>query len=794
MKVSNIKSIRKFVKLEYDSNVLFHFEIGIPTIFKSSNHPIFKLLLGIFLLCNLTIVSAQRAIIPQPVELKPGVGAFVISQKTSIDVQHGLNKEAELLKVYVRDEAGINLRIDSSFSAGSFVVKITIDSGQVLQPEGYELIVTDKTIVLTGHDAAGVFFGIQTLRQLMQVKGKGIVDVEACSIKDYPRFGYRGMHLDVSRHFFSVDFIKRYIDLLALYKFNTFHWHLTDDQGWRIEIKKYPRLQSIAAWRDETLIGHKKELPHTFDGKKYGGFYTQEQIKQVVAYAQDRHINIIPEIEMPGHALAVLAAYPSLGCTGGLYKTATFWGVFDDVFCAGNDSTFLFLQNVLDEVIALFPSKYIHIGGDECPKVRWNECPKCKKRMQNEHLADANELQSYFVRRIEAYVTGKGKQVIGWDEILEGGLTPGATVMSWRGEEGGIAAAKQKHQVIMTPESNLYFDYYQSLYPEEKVAAGGYTPLQKVYAYEPAAEHTDSTFLSYIKGIQGQAWSEYLTSEGQAEYMIFPRAIALAEVAWSALSARDYDNFLLRLKKQEKLLSALKVNYAKSFDEITYAATSSAGHTIEIALTSTLKNAQILYTVNNTSPNLHSLAYSKPLLLDSSCTVKAALFIDKKQTGRVFKQTFILHKAEGANVILENQPIEKYNPGAKALVNGILGTDRYNDNQWVGFSATDLSATIDLGQVLTIKKLATNILNYKWQRMWPPVSLRFLVSVDGTTYKKVYEQNNFPVNGINKVNAVINPVSARFVKVIGINKGIIPGGEYGAGGKALLMIDEIIVD
>jgi hexosaminidase len=602
------------------------------------------------------------------------------------------------------------------------------------------------------------------------------------------------MHLDVSRHFFKVETIKKWIDMLALYKINTFHWHLTDDQGWRIEIKKYPLLQSISAYRDETIIGHKRDSPHIFDGKRYGGYYTQDEVKAVVQYAMERHISIIPEIEMPGHALAALAAYPQLGCTGGPYKAATFWGIFDDVYCAGNDETFTFLQNVLDEVLPLFPSKYIHIGGDECPKNKWKTCPKCQKRIKDEHLKGEHELQSYFIGRMEKYLNSKGRQIIGWDEILEGGLTPGATVMSWTGEEGGIAAAKQHHDAIMTPEKYVYLDYYQSLYPAEPMAGGGYTPLSKVYNYEPITKELSGEEARYIKGVQANAWSEYMASPAQAERQLFPRMLALSEVAWSAKENKDYVGFLKRLRFQQPLLQKLHIAAANTFDEITDSITEAAGHQVSLGLSTTLPKGKIFYTTDGSAPGLNSKKYGKALTIAQSGTVKAAVFSNGKLTGRVYEQAFHLHKAIGKTVTLANQPQGGYNPGNTfGLVNGVFGSKLYNDGQWYGFNGDNLDAVVDLGSVQAVSQLGINILKYHWQKMWEPTLLTFEVSADGKTYTEVYRQTEFKANGINTVRAVIEPKQARYIRVKGINKGIIPPGEYIAGAKAWLMVDEITV-
>ncbi|WP_212005519.1 family 20 glycosylhydrolase [Chitinophaga sp. HK235] len=726
-------------------------------------------------------VASPAALIPLPVAASWTSSSAFITANAEIKAMAGLEKEAALLREYIG--AAVN-RPSANRQAA---IILSLDTVQVKQPEGYLLNISAPQIKLTAHDAAGIGHGIATLRQLWHPATAGGLVVPGAVITDYPRFAYRGMHLDVGRHFFSVDFVKQFIDQLAFYKINNFHWHLTDDQGWRMEIKKYPALQSVSAWRAQTMIGHKKELPHRFDGKRYGGYYTQEQIKEVIAYAAARHINVIPEIEMPGHALAALAAYPSLGCTGGPYKTAEFWGVFDDVFCAGKDSTFIFLQDVLDEVIALFPSTYIHIGGDECPKVKWKQCAACQQRMKAQHLPDEAALQSYFIRRISDYVRSKGRRIIGWDEILEGGLAPGAVVMSWRGVEGAVSAAKQQQQVIMTPEDELYFDHYQSLYPEEKTAAGGYTPLEEVYAYEPLKAAGDTALLPYISGIQGEIWSEYLSTPEHANYMIYPRLQAMAERAWSPMQVRNYDQFTRRLE-------ALTGNGYTTWHEINYALDSLAKGKLYVSLRSQLKGATIRYTTDGSTPVAASPAYKGRILLTRSCTLQAMLFVQGKPVGRLFHQPFEIYKSTGALITLQQPPNTKHNGDATTLVNGIAGTHRFNDQQWLGFSARDLHAFIDLGSKQEIKLLGANVLNYHWQRMWEPASLSFEVSADGKHYERVAVADSFPVNGINQIRLSIRPVQARYIKVTAVNKGVIPAGGYGAGGNSMLLADEIIVN
>ncbi|QTE37111.1 family 20 glycosylhydrolase [Mucilaginibacter gossypii] len=738
----------------------------------------------------------KQGVIPQPVKIKSDNINYTFPREFVIGLGPGIKaSNVTFFRHYInlaRDIHETEPFVNHKKATSNLWLQL--DPKSISQPEGYTLMVKPHQIIITGHDEAGVFYGLQSLIQLLDID-KSKITVKGYTVTDYPRFAYRGMHLDVSRHFFKPEAIKKWIDLLALYKINTFHWHLTDDQGWRIEIKKYPLLQSISAYRDETIIGHKKDSPHRFDGKRYGGYYTQDEVKEIVKYATQRHITVIPEIEMPGHALAALAAYPQLGCTGGPYKTATYWGIFDDVYCAGNDETFTFLQNVMNEVLPLFPSKYIHIGGDECPKTKWKVCPKCQQRIKEEHLKDEKELQSYFIGRMEKYLNSKGRQIIGWDEILEGGLTPGATVMSWTGEEGGIAAAKQHHDAIMTPEKYVYLDYYQSLYPAEPLAGGGYTPLSKVYNYEPITNELSGEEAKYIKGVQANAWSEYMASPAQAERQLFPRMLALAEVAWSSKKNKSYPDFLKRLRYQQHLLEKLNINAADVFDEITDSVIETANHQVALNLQTTLPGAKIFYTTDGTEPGLNSQGYTGAITIASSGIIKAAVFNNGRQQGRTYEKSFSIHKAIGKTVTLKNQPQGGFNPGNTfGLVNGIFGSKLYNDGQWYGFSGDDLEAVVDLGNEQSISKLGINILKYHWQKMWEPTLLTFEVSTDGSNYTEVYRQTDFPDNGINAVRANIKTQQARYIRVKATNKGIIPPGGYIPGAKAWLMVDEIIVN
>ncbi|WP_228238291.1 beta-N-acetylhexosaminidase [Allomuricauda sp. M10] len=528
--------------------------------------------------------SESYNIVPKPLEIEIGEGKFVLQHKATIDFPEALENEAQYLMESVE---GLNRQIISFTRTTNVKADITLNiDTSITNDEGYLLEVGHEKIKITGKTAAGVFYGVQSLLQLVELPIDGEtyrdVTIPAVTIKDAPRYKYRGMHLDVARHFFDIEFVKRYIDLIAMHKMNTFHWHLTEDQGWRIEIKKYPKLTEVGAYRNGTIIGHYPGEGN--DNTKYGGFYTQDDIREVLAHATKRHVTVIPEIELPGHSQAAIASYPFLSCypeertevPNGMISEKSkdqqqasepkivqeSWGVYNDVYCAGKEETFEFLENVLDEVTELFPSQYIHIGGDECPKENWKRCPSCQERIKKEGLEGEHGLQSYFVQRVEKYLNNKGKQIIGWDEILEGGIAPNATVMSWRGTKGGIEAAQQGHDVIMTPTSYCYFDYYQSKDTQnEPLAIGGYLPVEQVYSFEPT-EGLNSDEEKHILGAQGNVWTEYMTTTGSVEYMVLPRMAAMSEVAWTAKNQRDYEDFEKRMMKFKSIYEAKGYNYA----------------------------------------------------------------------------------------------------------------------------------------------------------------------------------------------------------------------------------------
>lgn len=514
------------------------------------------------------------SVIPKPFKLERKTESFTVNDKTIIVVENGdaesirvANIMAERFKV----AAGLPLLVDGTkkYSSRKNVILFTkAMADQRIGREGYQLSVSSGAVVIRASDPAGFFYGMQTIFQLLPAEIHGnspahiTWQIPGVEIVDKPRFEWRGMHLDVGRHYMSLDFIKKYIDNMAMHKLNVFHWHLTEDQGWRIEIKKYPKLTEVGGWRKETLIGHLDDKPHRYDGKRYGGFYTQQEAKEIVAYAKERFITVVPEIEMPGHAKAAIAAYPELGVTGKPVEVATHWGIFPDIFNV-EESTFSFLEDVLTEVMEIFPSEYIHIGGDEAIKDQWKASDKIQKKIKELGLKDEHELQSYFVKRIEKFINSKGRKIIGWDEILEGGLAPNATVMSWQGIEGGIAAAQANHDVIMTPIQSLYFWWYQGEKKTEPLAAGGFISLETVYRYEPIPSVLTAEQSKHILGAQGCAWTEYMEDEAKVEYMVFPRISALSEIVWTPKENKDWNDFKSRMGKQFKRYDQRKINYSK---------------------------------------------------------------------------------------------------------------------------------------------------------------------------------------------------------------------------------------
>jgi hexosaminidase len=572
--------------------------------------------------------STEYSLIPLPYSVREDAMSFELNNDTRIIFSgDDLENSSEILQKYIHNLSEIKpviLSQSETKDLNNVILLSTVGFEDRLGKEGYRIIVDKDKVIIKSNDSDGIFYAVQTLYQLFELEqlnaNQNTLIIPAIRLWDEPRFSYRGMHLDVGRHFFDVEFIKHYLDLMAYYKFNTFHWHLTEDQGWRIEIKKYPKLTEVGAWRTEA------------DGSRYGGFYTQEEIKEIVAYAKNLHITVIPEIEMPGHSRAALAAYPEFSCTEKALDVPNNWGVFEDIYCAGNDKTFEFIEDVLDEVIALFPGQYIHIGGDEAPKARWEECAKCQALMHKEALENEHELQSYFIKRINKYLTSKGKKLMGWDEILEGGLAENATVMSWRGMEGGIAAARQGNQVVMTPTSHCYFDYYQADRAFEPKAIGGYLPLKRVYDFEPVPEDLFTEQKSLILGAQGNVWTEYMHTPDHIEYMILPRMLALSEVLWGSKKNNNWESFQVRLQDHFKLFDNKGFRYSKGTYRINFEMKfDSVKNQNFVNISSEQYQPKIFYSLNGSKPDTSSYLYKSAITVSAEDSIiRAGIFENGK--------------------------------------------------------------------------------------------------------------------------------------------------------------------
>ena len=749
--------------------------------------------------------TADFNIIPRPQQVNVSNDApFTLNAKTVISLgtnNQDMKRNANMLASYIEQTTGIRPAVGKSKNGTAIV--LTIDK-TIANAEGYKLDADAKQIRIAGASAAGVFYGIQTLRKsLPLVNGKASkVSIPAVHITDAPRFAYRGTHLDVSRHFVTADSVRQFIDMLALHNINRFHWHLTDDQGWRIEIKKYPLLTQIGSKRAQTVIGHNSGK---YDGKPYSGFYTQKQIRDIVKYAADRYITIVPEIDLPGHMQAALAAYPDMGCTGGPYEVWQKWGVSDNVLCAGNDKTLTFIDNVLKEITQLFPSKYIHVGGDECPKTQWQKCPKCQARIKalnleakDGHSAE-ERLQSYIITHASNYLKSLGRNTIGWDEILEGGLAEGATVMSWRGESGGIAAAKQHHDVVMTPNSFLYFDYYQSLdKANEPLAIGGYLPLETVYSYEPMPKELTADEARHIIGVQANIWTEYMPTFKQMQYMALPRLAALSEVQWSQPALKDYNSFTNRLTEFTHLYDRLGYNYAKHLYNVAiHVDSDNKWREILIHMT-TAGNAEIRYTLDGTEPTANSTLYTGAIVLQKSAKIRAAAFRNGKRSS-VTSQDISFNKATACPVELLQPTHKNYTyKGGAALTDGLLGDKGFGTGRWLGFSGNDLEAIIDLKQNTDVSSVSLNTCVDKGSWIFDARNIEVSVSADGKSFTKVASKSlpaleeQTPDN-IYTYELTFPQTTTRYVKVTATSEHNIPEWHGGKGKPAFLFVDEISI-
>ncbi len=775
---------------------------------KKLNHALLAGALALVCASCGTEQEANYQVIPLPQEVSLTQGnPFKLNGNVLIAYPENnalLQRNAEFLSEYIRQSTGYAPKT-KAIAAGE-QVKNAITLGldpDIANKEGYVLTTTPEGISINGQTENGVFYGIQTLRKSIPAEAKGAtILIPAGEIKDEPRFSYRGMHLDVGRHFFPIEFIKKYIDLLALHNMNTFHWHLTEDQGWRIEIKKYPKLTEIGSQRSRTVIGRNTQ---EYDNTPYGGFYTQEEAKEIVKYAQERYITVIPEVDLPGHMLAALAAYPEMGCTGGPYEVCPRWGVFEDVLCIGNDKTMQFLEDVMSEIIEIFPSEYVHIGGDEAPRDRWKECPKCQARIKAEGLkADKNHtaedrLQSYCMTRIEKFLNSKGRRIIGWDEILEGDVAPNATVMSWRGASGGIKAAQMGHDVIMTPNTYCYFDYYQTAdTKDEPLGIGGYVPIEKVYSLDPTFDLNEEQ-KKHIIGAQANLWTEYIATTEHVEYMVLPRMAALAEVQWTQPEKKDFKDFTTRLARLMKFYQRDGFNYAKHVFDLKVDFTPDVAKKAVVVTLSTIDDAPIYYTLDGTEPTTASLKYIEPVVITETADFQAVV-IRPEGKSKVVNKKISFNKATYCPIELTFQPSEKYKfGGAITLVDGMKGNDSYATGAWLGFVGGDVEAIIDLGQETEIKRVATNAIVDMSAWIMGSTGLVVSISDDNKEFREVAAKDipaetNIDKKGVENYEITFDPVKARYVKVVIKRSPALPKGHAGEGKAAYMFIDEIEVD
>lgn len=721
---------------------------------------------------------------------------FTVNDSTSIGVSSAaLLHDAQLLAAYIQELKGVRLTVaDHPVDRGINLVATANDSS-----EGYRLSVATDRVEISG-TPAGIFYGIQTLRKSLVPGKTREFYLPTALVEDEPRFAYRGALLDVARHFYPVAEVKRFIDLMAMHNLNRFHWHLTDDQGWRIEIKSLPELTRVGAWRKETLG----------DGKSHGGFYTQDEIRDIVAYAAQRHITVIPEIDIPGHTQAALAAYPQLGCTGGPYDVWTQWGVSDEVLCAGNDATLKFIDDVLGEVIQLFPSEYIHIGGDECPKTRWEHCPKCQARIKALGLqtdsasTKEQKLQSFILAHAERFLQQHGRHVIGWDEILEGGLTPDASVMSWRGTEGGVKAARLHHNVVMTPVGDCYLSQTEfASSDEDPYHAGGYLPLERVYNFQPIPDELSNADSSYVMGVQACLWGERIRSLKQAEFMLLPRMAALSEVAWSLSAGRDYKAFLHRLAPMTSLYDSLGFNHSRSFEAISFKSQPDVGrHRLAVRLSS-YDDKTIRFTRDGSDPGsgtfFSTVDAGETIYVRKSTQLRAEVTHANGHKDTL-SEDISFNKATLHPITLAHEPAPNYTfDGKETLIDGLKGKNNYKTGRWLGFVGNDLDAVVDLQKTQTITEASFNNFVQKGDWIFDAAQFDVEVSTDGHHFTPVGTAK-YPMleagspDGIYHHKLTFTPTKARYVRLVVKPCAKIPSWHTGKGNPAFLFVDELCVE
>ena len=722
-------------------------------------------------------------VIPTPQVYKVIDGELFVAEGISIDRSTLPDASFDFLKMELVNLFSINLDTNENYP------KIIFNELRNV-PTDYYSINVNKNIRIGYSSQASQFYAINSLLQLVQ-GGEDNWYIKRLSISDSPKFQWRGLHLDVSRHFFSVDEIKKFID--DMYKFNTFHWHLTDDQGWRIEIKKYPKLTEIGAYRDSTIIGHYSRSPREYKVEKYGGFYSQEEVKEIVAYAKSKYIKVVPEIEMPGHSRAALSAYPELSCNGLQQEVPGVWGIFDDIYCS-KDETIQFMKDVLDEVLELFPSDYIHIGGDEAPKIRWKSCSDCQNLIKQKGLKDEHELQSYFIRRMDEYLSQKGRKLIGWDEILEGGLSPNATVMSWRGDKGGKEAASQGHYVVMSPNTHCYFDYYQSSHSDEPLAIGGFLPLEKVYEFSPIPEGMNDDDANYILGGQANIWTEYMESMDHVEYMIYPRALALIQSLWCF----EKPSYEVYLSKHQDYLKKHNVKFANSihFPHLKIERTKDG---LNISFHGAYDNSKFQISQSNSN---EKFVFEKQVVGSGDLIFLARggfeerkvlnLRVKSLESGVEVNYTFLLSNLLGLNIDLVTPPHVKYNNnGSLNLVDGILGSKPWKGSDWLGFNVPNIEFVIDLEKKRKINGLRLGYLEDNGSWIYLPENVQVEKSKDGIKWKKASVYKIEELNSEFDLRRVPYKTRSRFIRVTTISMDIIPEGLDGGGHIPWTFINEV---
>ncbi|MGL4956409.1 MAG: glycoside hydrolase family 20 protein [Bacteroidales bacterium] len=762
----------------------------------------------VFSACTSSVTEANYDIIPLPNSIIAMDGkVFTLNEEVRIVYSKEndiLAKNAFFLREYIKASTGLKLKIEDYNLQNAANCIILKDTYKHSNKEAYCIRIDSLSIEVDGASGAGVFYACQFLRKSMPAVAKNHhITFPVAEIIDFPRFAYRGMMYDVARHFSSLEEVKKRIDIMALHNLNRLHWHLTDDQGWRIEIKKYPKLTEIGSYRPNSIISGTND---DYDDVSISGFYTQEEIKEVVAYAAERFITIIPEIDLPGHMVAALAAYPELGCTGEDYEVRRRWGIADEVLCAGRETTMTFLEDVLSEIVELFPSEYIHIGGDECPKKCWKECSYCQAKIKalniksdKEHTAE-EYLQSYIIKRVEKYLADKGRKIIGWDEILEGGLSKTATVMSWRGVEGGIKAAKLGNNVIMTPNSHLYFDYYQTMDidAEPFYQIGGYVSTEKVYSFDPALNELTEKEQKRILGVQANLWTEYLKTEANRDYMLLPRLAALSEIAWTAPEKKNWTDFLKRLTNLFAIYERENWNTAKHLMEVglTTNPNMETG-TVDISL-ATLGSASIYYSLDGSEPTLQSNLYKVPFAITPNQIVKAVTVAKSGWRSKVNTFAMKNHKAALKPIRLNKLPHPKYTyNGGVLLVDGLLGKTIFSSGKWLGFYDNPLEATIDLKEATTISNLRLETLVDTENYIFDAKSITVEISQDNRTFKEIAKKE-LPKASERTILLSTHliefaPILTRYVRVKAVPC-TLPKWHYSSGEKAFLFVGEILID